>query len=188
VLRGRAVPLEVPITETNRIHLVLFGLQNRTCGPYLAAINRILIPRCDVDSAFEKSGRAHGAVAGTNTDTSLGPLLRQSDMRSPWSTVQKDRQTYVPLGPLLRQSDMRSPWSTVQNDRQTDVPLGPLPRLLKVKCMLCCSASCSLCTRPTDARPFRVQGLGAGTSRHKQAPRLKKTGADCLLKTGTSRP
>jgi hypothetical protein len=31
------------ITETNRIHLALFGMQNRTFGPYLAAINRILI-------------------------------------------------------------------------------------------------------------------------------------------------
>jgi hypothetical protein len=29
-------------TETNRIHLVLFGLQNRTLCPYLAAIDRIL--------------------------------------------------------------------------------------------------------------------------------------------------
>jgi NLI interacting factor-like phosphatase len=31
------------VTETNRIQLVLFGMQNRTFGPYLAAINRILI-------------------------------------------------------------------------------------------------------------------------------------------------
>jgi hypothetical protein len=31
------------IAETNRIHLVLFGMQNRTCGPYLAAIHRFLI-------------------------------------------------------------------------------------------------------------------------------------------------
>jgi hypothetical protein len=29
------------ITETNRVHLVLFGMQNRTSGPYLAAINRM---------------------------------------------------------------------------------------------------------------------------------------------------
>jgi hypothetical protein len=32
-----------PITETTRIHLVLFGMQNRTFGPYLAAIERILV-------------------------------------------------------------------------------------------------------------------------------------------------
>jgi hypothetical protein len=31
------------ISETNRIHLVLFGMQNRISGPHLAAINRILI-------------------------------------------------------------------------------------------------------------------------------------------------
>jgi hypothetical protein len=31
------------ITESNRIHLVLFGPQNMTLGPYLAATNRILI-------------------------------------------------------------------------------------------------------------------------------------------------
>jgi hypothetical protein len=31
------------ITETNRIHMVLFGMKNRTLGPYLAAINGFLI-------------------------------------------------------------------------------------------------------------------------------------------------
>jgi hypothetical protein len=31
------------IIETSRMHLVLFGMQNRTLGPYLAAIDRILI-------------------------------------------------------------------------------------------------------------------------------------------------
>jgi hypothetical protein len=31
-------------TETNRIPLVLFGMQNRTFGPYSATIDRILIP------------------------------------------------------------------------------------------------------------------------------------------------
>jgi hypothetical protein len=31
------------IAETIRIHLVLFGMQNRTLGPYLAAMHRILI-------------------------------------------------------------------------------------------------------------------------------------------------
>jgi hypothetical protein len=30
-------------TESNRVHLVLFGMQNRTLGPYLAAFDRILI-------------------------------------------------------------------------------------------------------------------------------------------------
>jgi hypothetical protein len=29
--------------ETDRTHVVLFGLQNRTFVPYLAAINKILI-------------------------------------------------------------------------------------------------------------------------------------------------
>jgi Synaptobrevin len=32
------------ISETNRIQLVVFDAQNRTSGPYLAAINRILGP------------------------------------------------------------------------------------------------------------------------------------------------
>jgi hypothetical protein len=32
-----------PITETNGMHLVLFGMQNRTFGSYSAANNRILI-------------------------------------------------------------------------------------------------------------------------------------------------
>jgi hypothetical protein len=38
-----AHPMDAVITETNRIHLVLFGMQNRTLGPYSAAINRIFI-------------------------------------------------------------------------------------------------------------------------------------------------
>jgi hypothetical protein len=39
------------ITETNRVYLVLFGMQNRTFGPYLAAIHRILT-----------SASAHGRI------------------------------------------------------------------------------------------------------------------------------
>jgi hypothetical protein len=31
-------------TETNRTQLVLFDMQNRTFGPYLVTINRILVP------------------------------------------------------------------------------------------------------------------------------------------------
>jgi hypothetical protein len=34
------------ITETNRIHLILFGMQNRTCVSYLAATHRIIISGC----------------------------------------------------------------------------------------------------------------------------------------------
>jgi hypothetical protein len=30
-------------TETNRIHLILFGNQNRPLGPHLAALHRILV-------------------------------------------------------------------------------------------------------------------------------------------------
>jgi hypothetical protein len=34
------------ITEINRIHLVLFGMQNRPFGPYLAAVGQVLGPAC----------------------------------------------------------------------------------------------------------------------------------------------
>jgi hypothetical protein len=37
-----ALPL-TRISGTNRIHLALFDMQNRTSGPYLAAIHRFLI-------------------------------------------------------------------------------------------------------------------------------------------------
>jgi hypothetical protein len=40
------------ITETSRIHLVLFGRQNRTFGPYVAAIQRILISVMMVGKRF----------------------------------------------------------------------------------------------------------------------------------------
>jgi hypothetical protein len=40
----RAGVKDIPyITETNTMHLVVFGVQNRTLRPYLAAINKILI-------------------------------------------------------------------------------------------------------------------------------------------------
>jgi hypothetical protein len=32
------------VTETNRIQLVRFSMQNRSFGPYLTAMNRILVP------------------------------------------------------------------------------------------------------------------------------------------------
>jgi Glutamate synthase central domain len=44
------------ISATNRIHLVLFGMKNRTSGPYLAVNNRILISLC-----FKKSMCFEGA-------------------------------------------------------------------------------------------------------------------------------
>jgi hypothetical protein len=40
---GSLGPARRPITETNRIHLVLFGIQNRTCGPHLAATRAVLL-------------------------------------------------------------------------------------------------------------------------------------------------
>jgi hypothetical protein len=42
-MQGQVLPQEAQVaTETNWIHLVLFGM-HMTFGPYLAAINRILI-------------------------------------------------------------------------------------------------------------------------------------------------
>jgi hypothetical protein len=38
-------------TETNRIHLVLVSMQNRTLGPYLAAENRTFISVTTFDGA-----------------------------------------------------------------------------------------------------------------------------------------
>jgi hypothetical protein len=40
---GDDVPAKRCAGDTNRNHLILFGMQNRTLSPYLAAINRILI-------------------------------------------------------------------------------------------------------------------------------------------------
>jgi hypothetical protein len=42
-LGARLCLLPSDTSETSRIQLVLSGIQNRTSGPYLAAINRILI-------------------------------------------------------------------------------------------------------------------------------------------------
>jgi hypothetical protein len=46
--------------EANRIQLVLFGMQNRTVGPHLAAIHRILFS--DDCTAHQTSSEVWGAV------------------------------------------------------------------------------------------------------------------------------
>jgi hypothetical protein len=58
------------ITETNRMHLVLIGMQNRTFGPYLAAMYRIIISlvpdqvaRRPRSGAGGSEGRRRGAAA-----------------------------------------------------------------------------------------------------------------------------
>jgi hypothetical protein len=38
------------IPETDRIHMVLFGMPTRTLGPYLAAINKIVISIVNVQA------------------------------------------------------------------------------------------------------------------------------------------
>jgi hypothetical protein len=49
----------------NRIRLVLFGMQNRTFGPYLAAMHRILIPIMQVQVlVFAKEPRVEGIYNG----------------------------------------------------------------------------------------------------------------------------
>jgi tRNA synthetases class I (E and Q), catalytic domain len=58
--------VERSIAEANRTHFVLFGTQNATLGPCLAAVNRILIS--------VMTGRRRGAVCGVQNRT-LGPYL-----------------------------------------------------------------------------------------------------------------
>jgi hypothetical protein len=48
-------------SETNRVHLVLFGMQSRTSGPCLASINRILNSFMDAPD----SGAQRDFAAGT---------------------------------------------------------------------------------------------------------------------------
>jgi hypothetical protein len=43
-LAMRAVTMAIDITETNKAQFVRLGVQNRTFGPYLAAMHRIRIP------------------------------------------------------------------------------------------------------------------------------------------------
>jgi hypothetical protein len=45
------------ITATNRIELVLFGMQNRTFSPHLAAIHRILVPAILVPAMMKSLGQ-----------------------------------------------------------------------------------------------------------------------------------
>jgi hypothetical protein len=61
VLPNYSLPQSEYTSETNRIHLVLFGKQNRTSGPYLAAINRILI------SLMKVKGRPRTSHWSVNT-------------------------------------------------------------------------------------------------------------------------
>jgi hypothetical protein len=51
------------VPGTNRIHSVLFGTQNRTLGPYLTAINRILISAL-VSAVAGQAGIFGGSPSG----------------------------------------------------------------------------------------------------------------------------
>jgi hypothetical protein len=69
------------IAETNRMHLVLFGMQNRTFGPYLAANNRILISVMRVPRSrgeiVRRTKRRKSVSARTPCPTKArAPLLR----------------------------------------------------------------------------------------------------------------
>jgi hypothetical protein len=50
------------ITETNRMHSVLFGMQNRTLRPYLTAMDRILISVMKNSNATSTEARTNGNV------------------------------------------------------------------------------------------------------------------------------
>jgi hypothetical protein len=53
------------ITETNGIHLVLFVMKNRTFGPLLAAINRILISLMEDSGSPVMQNRTFGPYLAT---------------------------------------------------------------------------------------------------------------------------
>jgi hypothetical protein len=61
-------------TETKTLHLVLFGMQNRTFCPYLAAIHRILIPAMHA--------RTSEAVPWITPPPPVGPVDRNCCGRS----------------------------------------------------------------------------------------------------------
>jgi hypothetical protein len=73
------------ISKSNRIHLVLFGIQNGTFGPYLADNNRVLISLVSsfCQQGSEYSVRLEGlkdmpkvaSRKSVNLTSLLGPLL-----------------------------------------------------------------------------------------------------------------
>jgi hypothetical protein len=68
-LECRSMSLPI-ITELTRNHFVLFGMQNRTFGPYSAAIHRTLISALQCTQCTKGSG--DGTIAETNKPT-FGP-------------------------------------------------------------------------------------------------------------------
>jgi hypothetical protein len=68
--------LTAPITEINRIHLVLFGMQNRTFCPYLAAIDRILVSvmPCNLSCARHVRVRLSTIASVGTYASSAGPV------------------------------------------------------------------------------------------------------------------
>jgi hypothetical protein len=85
------------ISETNRMHLlVLFGMQNRTLGPYLTAINRIFISainRILKGACVVQPNAAHLSMRGPARE---GSRDRQIDER--WR--QTGRQACGWMGPI----------------------------------------------------------------------------------------
>jgi hypothetical protein len=89
------------ITETNRMQLVLFGMQNRTSCPYLAAINRILISLTTAAVGWPPSNRIHLVLFGMQNRTYV-PIWQPSTGSSfhLWTVVRQlccrlgQRQTF----------------------------------------------------------------------------------------------
>jgi hypothetical protein len=86
--RPTAGPQTVPgqriaaIAENNRIKLVLLGMQNRTSGPILATMHRILISVIS-GSSQTAPGRSWGCMVGFEVGRRFwGPTIHRSRRRS----------------------------------------------------------------------------------------------------------
>jgi hypothetical protein len=90
------------ITETNGIHLVQFGMQNRTPVPYLAAINRILISVMVVTGAQGK-GWIHTTISLLLDEESTFDF---TELRP--SSFKHDQPASLPLHPFMQRHDVGS--------------------------------------------------------------------------------
>jgi hypothetical protein len=126
------------ITETNRIHLVLFGMQNRTLRPYLAITSA---PAPSADGGFTVSGATFFTVLASSPssatvvdaegrpDEPKGAALREplgaaepSAVRSARAAMRDDSMPPSCSGTLgtQRHLDGQTPWRTVVRTDELD--------------------------------------------------------------------
>jgi hypothetical protein len=154
----QGAPCILCITETNWMHLVLSGMQKRTLGPYLAAINRIIIshvlhPSSHTLASFWKCAIAAVKNVGHHFVQEGNSIRVYNNGDGVPVEMHKEEKVYVPeliFGHLLTSSNY--------DDTQKKASSPPLPSLAwQIKFPFSSNQTSSLVLPATGGRSLRTK-------------------------------